>query len=181
MHGMNIAEAYIILSFYYRPLQFPLQSIMIFDQTATFRRLHLSASFLFGFTMVFVGSSIRVLCFRHLGRFFTFELSLRKQHKLITDGPYSVVRHPSYTGSIIFLTGLVICQMGTGSWWAEFGLWNTGFGKIVGGLWISHVLLLEYQLIVRTGKEDRVLKEAFSTQWEDWAARTPYKLLLGVY
>lgn len=131
--------------------------------------------------MVCIGSMMRVICYQRLGRYFTFELSLRKDHELITDGLYSIVRHPSYTGSLTFLSGLLLCQMGSGSWWAEFGMWRTTFGKIVGGLWLFHVFLLESQLVVRTGKEDEVLKKEFPAQWNAWAKNTPYKLLPGIY
>ena len=34
---------------------------------------------------------------RALGRLFRFELAILPGHKLIKHGPYSVVRHPSYT------------------------------------------------------------------------------------
>lgn len=38
-----------------------------------------------------------------LGNLFTFEVMIRKNHKLITDGPYAYLMHPSYTGINLFL------------------------------------------------------------------------------
>ncbi|KAG2126910.1 hypothetical protein DEU56DRAFT_959007, partial [Suillus clintonianus] len=56
---------------------------------------------------------IRLWCFRTLGRFFTFELGVRKGHKLVTTGPYAVVRHQSYAGAALLSIGLFILH---GSW-----------------------------------------------------------------
>jgi len=39
---------------------------------------------------------------------FTFEMSIRKNHKLITSGPYAIVRHPSYVGVILVASGLML-------------------------------------------------------------------------
>lgn len=35
-------------------------------------------------------------CQRLLGRFFTFQLTVRENHRVIKEGPYRYVRHPSY-------------------------------------------------------------------------------------
>jgi protein-S-isoprenylcysteine O-methyltransferase Ste14 len=46
---------------------------------------------------------------RVLGEFWTATLELKKDHKLITRGPYGRIRHPMYTASLIFMlaTGLI--------------------------------------------------------------------------
>jgi protein-S-isoprenylcysteine O-methyltransferase Ste14 len=46
---------------------------------------------------------------RTLGVFWTFKLEIRPKHKLITWGPYSRIRHPMYTASLIFMfaTGII--------------------------------------------------------------------------
>ena len=51
--------------------------------------------------MASVGGLIRYKCYRTLGSMFTFEMSIRKDHILVTSGPYAIVRHPSYTGIIL--------------------------------------------------------------------------------
>ncbi|KAH8809481.1 hypothetical protein DL96DRAFT_1536181 [Flagelloscypha sp. PMI_526] len=40
----------------------------------------------------------RVACYAALGRMFTFQISLIRDHQLITTGPYRIVRHPSSYG-----------------------------------------------------------------------------------
>ena len=63
--------------------------------------------FFLGAFIITLGGYIRYSCFRALGRLFTFEMSIRDEHELITDGPYSVVRHPSYTGALLTLIGII--------------------------------------------------------------------------
>ncbi|GAW00659.1 ICMT-domain-containing protein [Lentinula edodes] len=46
-------------------------------------------------------------CYRTLGQLFVFELRIQKDHRLITEGPYAYVRHPSYTGLILTIIALV--------------------------------------------------------------------------
>jgi protein-S-isoprenylcysteine O-methyltransferase Ste14 len=70
-------------------------------------RIQLSPLFLFGTLLTGLGGYIRYRCYRALGRLFTFEMSIRSDHKLITDGPYSIVRHPGYTGILFTITGII--------------------------------------------------------------------------
>jgi len=61
-----------------------------------------------GAFMVTVGGLIRLECYRRLGRMFTFEMSIRKEHILVTSGPYGVVRHPGYTGALLAIGGMLL-------------------------------------------------------------------------
>lgn len=70
-------------------------------------RIHLSSSFFFGSFMTTMGAWIRYKCYKTLGKLFTFEMTIGKDHALITSGPYSVVRHPAYTGTLAAFIGLV--------------------------------------------------------------------------
>lgn len=53
-----------------------------------------------GMVAVWIGGAIRIACYRELGRLFTYELTIREKHRLVTSGPYSIVRHPSYSKSL---------------------------------------------------------------------------------
>ncbi|OBZ67534.1 hypothetical protein A0H81_12475 [Grifola frondosa] len=64
-------------------------------------RLRISRIFVLGCMLGALGGFIRIQCYRTLGRFFTYELTLRNNHRLVTSGPYAVVRHPSYIGLIV--------------------------------------------------------------------------------
>ena len=140
-----------------------------------------TSTFLIGWSLIIVGASIRLLCYRTLGKHFTFELSLRKNQTIITYGPYSVVRHPSYTGTMLVTTGMVICHLGSGSWLNKCGILNHSIGILAAVVWASILKSVDVMLLARIGKEDAVLRKEFGDQWAAWAKQTPYRLVPFVY
>ncbi|KAH9950152.1 hypothetical protein B0H21DRAFT_706601 [Amylocystis lapponica] len=146
------------------------------------RPVRASPIVLAGWALIVSGALIRRACFRELGRFFTFELSLREDHRLITSGPYGVVRHPSYAGGILGAVGLVMLQTGPGSWWAECVMpWSTPEGLLFNSLWLAIMSGLPIVFLRRPVVEDRILRAQFGKQWDEWAARTTYRLFPGIY
>ena len=112
------------------------------------------------------------------GRFFTFELSVRKDHKLVTSGPYAVVRHPGYTGLTMCVVGVALSLIAPGSWIMEC----SGVGNAV--VYPAVVLGGAYLLSLvcrRIAEEDEVLRREFGGEWEAWRAKVPYKLIPGAY
>ena len=73
-------------------------------------------------TLINLSAFLRWRCYRTLGRFYTFDLSVRQHHKLITTGPYSVVRHPGYSALGLFYPGLLLLHYAPGSWLRSSGL-----------------------------------------------------------
>ncbi|EPQ55577.1 hypothetical protein GLOTRDRAFT_105611 [Gloeophyllum trabeum ATCC 11539] len=143
--------------------------------------LQVTPSLLIGTLITTVGAYWRHLCYRTLGRFFTFELSIRKEHQLVTSGPYSVVRHPSYLGSIVACTGIHACLFGRGSLLRESGLLETGMGKAIIGGSAIHAALLVIFFARRARHEDRALKQQFGEQWDQWAKQVPYRIIPYVF
>jgi len=139
--------------------------------------IRITPIFVVGTVLNWIGSLIRISCYKTLGRLFTFELSLRDNHKLITHGLYSYIRHPSYLGLYVYLSGLLMCQMGEGSWMYECGLFKTGFGAFLGGAWILLLGNFFVHILFRMGIEDGILRKEFGKEWDAWAERTPYKVL----
>ena len=43
-----------------------------------------------------------------LGRFFTVDVTIERDHELVEQGPFRVVRHPSYTGGLLAFVGLAL-------------------------------------------------------------------------
>ena len=43
-----------------------------------------------------------------LGRFFTVDVTIEKNHELVERGPFHLVRHPSYTGVLLAFVGLAL-------------------------------------------------------------------------
>ena len=59
-----------------------------------------------GVVLAWCGILIRAAAKRALGRFFVGAVVIQDDHRVVTDGPYAVVRHPGYAGSIVALIGL---------------------------------------------------------------------------
>jgi protein-S-isoprenylcysteine O-methyltransferase Ste14 len=44
----------------------------------------------------------------YLGKYFSFQATIQEDHKLITTGPFSRIRHPRYLGVILFSFGFAL-------------------------------------------------------------------------
>lgn len=181
MHTFTLTETYVLLCRLYPELIFPPIYSFLIPNTTTVSNIRFTPSFCVGFALIFVGSILRVLCYHLLGRNFTFELAVRKDHELYTKGPYSLVRHPAYTGAYLWIIGLQLTQFGKGSWWWECRVWMTGFGSGFGGFFVILCLLVAGTLWARIKKEDEVLRNVFKDQWITWSHSTPYVILPYVY
>jgi len=144
--------------------------------------LHMSNCAAVGLALIILGTWIRMMSYRYLGRFFRFEASIQKEHELIVSGPYSVVRHPGYTGYILLSVGWLLWQLSKGSWIVESGLWNMMLGKLLVVIYFSAFNILTSVLaFARMSKEDTALRNQFGKKWDDWAKRVPYSIFPGIY
>lgn len=64
------------------------------------------ALFLGGIVLIVLGSLLRRYCWRTLGEYFTGDVQARPGQPVIRTGPYSLVRHPSYSGGILMHAGI---------------------------------------------------------------------------
>jgi len=87
-------------------------------------------------------------------------IQTERGHHVVTDGPYRVVRHPSYVGSIPVVLGMAL---GLGSLW---------------GLALAAALI--GMLILRTALEDRALHDELPG-YEEYARETRYRLIPGIW
>ena len=134
-----------------------------------------------GCALMVCGASLRLWCYRALGRFFTYELTVKKDHALVTSGPYAIVRHPAYAGSLLIGIGALMLHLSPGSWYRECVGWDTVWSKMLVGLWGIEVLGVPLGLTRRVNTEDEVLRREFGQTWDAYAKRTPYRLLPFVY
>ncbi len=63
---------------------------------------------LLGILMIIIGLIIRITAIHTLGKFFTATARTTNEHLLITSGPFSIMRHPSYAGAILVITGVPV-------------------------------------------------------------------------
>lgn len=112
------------------------------------------ASFVFG-------ALLRAWSIHVLGRFFTVQVAIASDHKLIESGPYRLLRHPSYTGSLLMFIGYLLCN---------------GNGLTL-AIVLSTVLVV---FIRRILVEEAALAETFGDDWRAYCKRT-WRLLPLVY
>jgi protein-S-isoprenylcysteine O-methyltransferase Ste14 len=68
--------------------------------------------FLFGLGLVaaIAGIAIRQYAIATLGRFFTTRVTTRPDQTVVDTGLYRYVRHPSYSGSLLTVLGILLCS-----------------------------------------------------------------------
>jgi protein-S-isoprenylcysteine O-methyltransferase len=69
--------------------------------------------FVAGVAMMVLGSVLRRYCWRTLGEYFTGDVRARPNQRVISSGPYRLVRHPSYTAGMMMFIGIGLTL---GSW-----------------------------------------------------------------
>ena len=106
-----------------------------------------------GLALMAGGLALRFWAIRVLARFFTVDVNIQEGHELIRRGPYRLLRHPSYTGSLMTFLG---------------------FGLALGNVWSLLVLMAPviFAFVWRMRVEERVLAEAFPAQYPDYARQT---------
>jgi len=88
-----------------------------------------------------------------LGRRYTVTISIDSDQKLVNNGPYHWLRHPSYTGSILSLVGF---PLALGTW--------------LGGILVLFLSLAGY--FYRAIIEEKALLEAFGEEYRDYMKHT---------
>ncbi|KAF7367896.1 hypothetical protein MSAN_00854400 [Mycena sanguinolenta] len=147
--------------------------------------------FLFGVLLVVAGGLLRLTCFRYLGELFTFHLSVHPSHRLITSGPYSIVRHPAYVGSLSIIAGLICSHFTPGSWLWEIGPLAflslhpfVGIGSVracvafaFAAVWWLWTLGIGLSRVVA---EDKQMCLLFQEEWDAYAARVRWWFIPGL-
>ena len=142
-------------------------SIGIFGAIWSFPRLRAWAlpgreGILLAALMIFAaGIIIRAYSIIYLGRFFTANVAITTDHKLIDTGPYHLVRHPSYTGLFLIFFG--------------FGLSFANLASL-----LIMIVPVYAVFLWRIRVEEQALLGAFGEKYRDYMKRTK-RLVPGVY
>ncbi|KAG2107444.1 uncharacterized protein F5147DRAFT_697322 [Suillus discolor] len=134
-----------------------------------------------GSLLVTAGGVLRRYCMSTLGKFWSFRLSVKDEHRIVTNGPYSIVRHPSYTGVLLQYVGLVIMHGSERSWMRQSGILRLPYMKGLAMVILCTLTIGTLTVIKRCSVEDKVLQRATGEDWANWAKKVKYRLLPGVY
>jgi protein-S-isoprenylcysteine O-methyltransferase len=114
-----------------------------------------------GVLLFVAGLAIRWYAIMYLGRFFTVNVAIAGDHKLVDGGPYRYVRHPSYSGGLMALAGLGLCL---GNW---AGIALATIPSLLAFLWRMRV-------------EEAALQQGLGAPYRAYMDRTK-RLIPGVY
>jgi len=106
----------------------------------------------FGVVLFGLGISLVYWSGLVLGRLYSAEVTLQEGHRLITDGPFQLIRHPRYAGALLIAFGLSL----------TFRSW---IGLVVSAVSIGVFLL-------RIQDEETMMAEAFGEEWKRYCQRT---------
>jgi ATP-binding cassette, subfamily G (WHITE), member 2, SNQ2 len=144
-------------------------------------RLGFSLLSIVGLVSISLGVLLRMWCYHVMKGLFTFEITIRENHRLVKTGPYSMVRHPSYSAVLALEIGIFCWYLAHGSWLRESGVLGNVIGRTFFGIFAIMTLAVRVALVKRATVEDTVLKMRFGKEWEEWAHRVPYAIVPGVY
>jgi protein-S-isoprenylcysteine O-methyltransferase Ste14 len=114
----------------------------------------------FGIAIYLIGGAIRLWPVFVLGHRFSGLVAIQRDHTLVTNGIYRVIRHPSYLGLLLNSLG-----------------WVLTFRSGIGVLLVATLLPL---LMERIRAEEALLLTQFGDEYESYRRRTS-RLLPGLY
>ncbi len=106
-----------------------------------------------GFALCVLGLGTRYAAIRTLGKFFSYELKVQGDHRIVQEGLYRYIRHPSYTGFGLILLGMPL-------------ILGSGLGLLAMGILVSGGFTL------RIWWEENVLIEHFGDDYRAYQQKT---------
>ena len=106
-----------------------------------------------GLAFLFFGVILRLIVINSLGRYFTVDVTIKKDHQLKTDGAYHYVRHPSYSFSLLSFLGLAIVL-------------NNYVSAII--IFVPVFLMFLYRIKI----EEQALTDQFGSDYTDYMKKT---------
>ncbi|KAF5327049.1 hypothetical protein D9619_005004 [Psilocybe cf. subviscida] len=181
----SISEALVILACHFpgsQALQSFAAQLTAHGSSATCTALTLSPQQAIGAGLLLTGTFIRLWAFAHMGDLFAFTAAVRKDHRLVTAGPYSIVRHPGYTGALISHPGWLLWTFGSSGRPHASGIWDSGIMAKIFIVVYSLFTLGPWLIISRRAKvEDEALREHFDPKCDQWAEKVRYRVVPGLF
>ena len=109
-----------------------------------------------GLLVYLMFSWIQVWSFKSLGDNYSQDIMIKKNHELITKGPFTIIRHPQY-----------LCQI-----LLDLGATAATLGYIVGFLAIIEIPIY----IMRASVEDKLLNKHFAEKFSDYKKKSGFMI-----
>jgi protein-S-isoprenylcysteine O-methyltransferase Ste14 len=106
-----------------------------------------------GIILIAFGTAFREISIAVLGKSFTTSIHLESKNKVIRKWMYKYIRHPSYTGTILTLTGL---PMAYGAW--------------IGAIIVFPISIIAYSMRIR--EEEKTLVKKYGQEYIDYRKHT---------
>lgn len=114
-----------------------------------------------GLGIIVSGMVVRFIAVWTLGKLFTVDVTIRDNHEIKTTGLYKIMRHPSYTGSILSFIG--------------FGITLNNWLSLT-----AIVLFILMGFLYRMKVEEQNLLNHFGTDYVNYMKKT-YRLIPWIY
>jgi protein-S-isoprenylcysteine O-methyltransferase len=119
----------------------------------------LTSSLAFGVAVL--GLALRTWAVLTLGNLFTMHIDIQKDHFIVTNGPFRIVRHPSYLGAFIMYVATIVFL-------------HAWFSVIIA------MLVLPLVFLRRIHYEEELLKGGFGREYEAYRRRVK-RFLPGIW
>lgn len=140
--SLTLFSLVIITTAYYRYLNLPfLIALSIWNNI-----------FVLGIILIIIASAIRIVSKIYLKESFSYNIITTQNQKLITTGPYSIIRHPGYFGTILAILG------------ATFMYANP--------FTLLYIILSLPVTVKKIRKEERLLVKLFDNEYINYQAKT---------
>lgn len=105
-----------------------------------------------GLLLFSIGLVLQLWAMLALRGSYTWRLGIQGTQKLVTTGPYAIVRHPGYFGTILSLLGA-----------------GVAFGSVIG---VVAALLFAVFIVMRIKPEEEMLAKEFGRRYADYRRKT---------
>ena len=114
-----------------------------------------------GLALMIAGILLRIAAIKQLGKYFTVDVTIRKEHQLLQSGLYKRIRHPSYSGVLLSFLGLGLT-------------FNNWYSLLIIFIPVFSVF------IIRMNTEEKALLAQFGEQYKNYISNTK-RLLPFIY
>jgi protein-S-isoprenylcysteine O-methyltransferase Ste14 len=109
-----------------------------------------------GFSILVIGIIYMIWAPIYLGDFFSLNIEIQKNHRLVDGGPFTLVRHPKYFGTALYYIGMSL-------FYQSFILLGLNLGILLMIMW-------------RISDEENLLQIEFEAEWEAHCKKIRWRL-----